>query len=200
MLPKQEPNLVKTDGNIIHWSYNMTSNVTREEIWSISFDDFFPGESVSYYVYPKFSESGEYRNVDALGLFQLKVFWYLNDVWIFGRSEKILVEREGWMRSHGWDPDPGDIHYFSNATPKGSGNVFEARFTFNLTVLESGDADVDIVAGPLLLYAKRTSSVGIALQQLTIVILLSAILALPATYVINFVFRRPSEGQHQRRT
>jgi len=177
----------------------MRFNHTKNQTWLIEFDSFFPSDATSYVVHPKYYISGDYDSEDAVGFFYVRYGFYLNGIWIYGGNGTVDINFPGGLGFSRWEPPADELYRFSNATPKDSGNTFETRLTFGVVMFQFGEGEIDIVAGPLLLYAKKSSDPTVLLTWLMIP-LISGILALPAAYSIEFLSGRLSEnGAHDRK-
>jgi len=179
--------------NVIHWHFDTRSNYTRNQTWTIAFDDMFPEDSFEYTVFPKFFAGPMYDAGGSEGWLRVIIDFYLNDVWLWGSDGSLYFEGTGGLRVPYWIPHESDIEVFSNATPKDSGNVFEVRLDFSSNITDPGDGRIDVVAGPLLLYANRLPVPEDSSHDVLVVAVVSAILALPATLVAMFTLRRLQE-------
>jgi hypothetical protein len=176
------------DRQAIHWSFDTKGNYTDSEVWKSEFDDLLPGE---YTVFPEFYNWEGWEMGGSVGVFEIRTYMYLNDVYHYGQIHDIEMAGPGGSSSHEWIGGERVLEYFSNATLKASGNVLEVRFSISSNMSTYGDGWMDIAAGPLLLYAKRLSSP----MNLFVVPIVSAILALPSAYAIVVVSRRLRENQ-----
>ncbi len=183
------------DRTIIHWNFDVMGNYTKNTTWDIEFDDLFPGDSGEYIVFPEFFTREEWEMGGSVGQFEIWVFMYLNGVYQLGHRHTFEMAGPGGAGYVEWLGGEDRLDHFSNATPKSSGNLFEVRLSFSSNMSEFGDGWIDIIAGPLLLYANRSPSSN----HVVIVPLMSAILALPSAYVILAIFQRMREEPPQKR-
>lgn len=186
---KDSQESVIANEDIIHWNLNMDSNATEQHMWKIEFDDFFPCDQSSYTVYPRFYIQGTHRNQNAMGSYELTISYLLNGVEYAGETTIVdwAVENSS-LSWTGWSPSEGDLNKFSNATPKQSENTFEVILLAEVIISKEGNGEVEIQAGPLLLYAKKSANESSVFGVDPFVLLtIIGLLALPSAIAITYL-------------
>ncbi len=190
----REPAIVNED--VVTWTFKMHSNETKQRSWLVGFDNYYPGDTSTYSVYPKFFVSSRYTNNDASGSFNVTITYYFNSAQIhrevFSTHWSSEDSKLSWA---GWTPSERDLEKFLSATPGDSGNLFDVVFLVETMVTQPGDGEIEIQAGPLLLYAKEPAeTMGPFGIDPIIMLIVMGVIALPLAVAIEYLMPRLSDG------
>jgi hypothetical protein len=192
---RESPDFVIANEDIVHWNFNMDFNATKQRQWRIEFDHFGPHDSSEYTVYPRFYVHGKHANQNAIGSYELTISYFFNGIRHSG--EKIGVDwdqEDSSISWAGWSPGEGDLNSFSNATPNQSGNSFEVRLLAEVVIFKAGGGEIDIQAGPLLLYAKESVDAAVVVEYDPLVVaFFMGIFGIPLAIIIVYLIPKLSE-------